>query len=51
MPRVRKAYNIGSYHIVQPLPALHKDDLVEAWLSQLPDGQQVVLNIPADPPR
>jgi len=45
MPRIRKAYNLGSYHIIQPLPALHKDELVEAWLSQLPDGQQVVLNI------
>ncbi len=45
MPRIRKAYNLGPYHTIQPLPALHKDDLVEAWLSQLPDGPPVVLNI------
>ena len=46
MPPIREGYDLGPYHTIQRLPALHKDDLVEAWLSELPDGQdQVVLNI------
>jgi len=46
MPPIRENYDVGPYRTIQRLPALHKDSLVEAWLSQFPDKQgDVVLNI------
>ncbi|RLC63204.1 MAG: hypothetical protein DRI79_00860 [Chloroflexi bacterium] len=46
MPPIREDYDLGPYRTIQRLPALHKDGLVESWLSQLPDKQErVVLNI------
>lgn len=46
MPPIREDYDLGPYRTIQRLPTLHRDDLVEAWLSQLPDRQeQLVLNI------
>jgi len=46
MPPIRKNESVGPYRTIQRLPALHKDDLVEAWLSQPPDErEEVVLNI------
>ncbi|MCK4451661.1 MAG: serine/threonine protein kinase, partial [Anaerolineae bacterium] len=51
MPPIRENESVGPYRTIQPLPALHKDDLVEAWLSQPPDErEEVVLNILRIPP-
>ena len=46
MPSIREDYDLGPYRTVQRLPTPHKNDLVEAWLSQLPNQrEQIVLNI------
>ncbi len=51
MPSIRENESVGPYRTIQSLPALHKDDLVEAWLSQPPDERaEVVLNILRIPP-
>jgi len=44
MPRIYEGNSFGPYRVIQPLPELHKYDRIEAWLSELPDGRQVVLN-------
>ena len=45
MPPIPEDYDLGPYHTIKRLPPQRKDDLVEAWLSRLPDMQEVVLNI------
>ena len=51
MPSIRENESVGPYRTIQPFPTLHKDDLVEAWLSQPPDErEEVVLNILRIPP-